>query len=370
MEIINHKRNVEIDIVKGLAIILMVIGHVETPAHNFIYLFHMAVFFIAAGYFYKDNASESLQSVFTYTVKKLKGLWLPYALWTAIFSLLRNFFIDINVYTNNPLVLETVDSKFAFVTEYWSWKEILINIVKGCILPGNVQVGGALWFLATLLQISVLYCIVDFVLKKLLNKKNLLIAQGMISVLFLLIGYLFNVKHISLFGIGTCFSCYCLFYAGLMLNKYSAKLYAAKVSINIILFVISIGILLVLNRMGSVGLAANNYNNPIFLLLASIAGWFMLYQLAALLKKNECITKMISYIGKNTLPIVILHFLAFKVVSFIGVMIQGEELYKVAAFPVLYLGLGWRILYTLTGIIIPLGVNEIWKYMKGKMIKV
>lgn len=31
MEKINQKRNVEIDMVKGLAIILMVVGHTETP---------------------------------------------------------------------------------------------------------------------------------------------------------------------------------------------------------------------------------------------------------------------------------------------------------------------------------------------------
>ena len=78
----------------------------------------MAVFFIAAGYFYKSKVSENVQSVSRYVVRKIKGLWVPYALWTAIFSLLRNFFIDINVYTNNPQILETVNSKFAFVTPH------------------------------------------------------------------------------------------------------------------------------------------------------------------------------------------------------------------------------------------------------------
>lgn len=66
----DNKRNIEIDIIKGLAIVLMVLGHAETPIHNFIYLFHMAVFFIAAGYFYKEKSSDSIQSVIQYIIKK------------------------------------------------------------------------------------------------------------------------------------------------------------------------------------------------------------------------------------------------------------------------------------------------------------
>ena len=59
METVNKNRSVEIDLIKGLAIILMVIGHTETPAQNFIYLFHMAVFFMASGSLYQESASDS-----------------------------------------------------------------------------------------------------------------------------------------------------------------------------------------------------------------------------------------------------------------------------------------------------------------------
>ena len=47
-------RNNVISICKGIAIILMVIGHAEVPdlLSNFIYVFHMPLFFIAAGYFF------------------------------------------------------------------------------------------------------------------------------------------------------------------------------------------------------------------------------------------------------------------------------------------------------------------------------
>lgn len=280
------------------------------------------------------------------------------------FFSVEKFFININVYTNNPLILDTVNEKFAYVTEYWTWKEVLVNVIKGCILPGNVQAGGALWFLAILLQISVLYCVVDFTLRRFLNKEYILIAQFVVSVVFLVIGYFFSLSGVSLYGIATSFSCYGLFYTGLILNKFSEKVYPVKWIEAVIVCLVSTFILCVLNNFGSVGLAANNYKDPFYLFAASLAGWYMLYGLAMLIKKSEKLSSVFSYIGKNTLSIVILHFLAFKLVSLVGVLLVGDELYKIAAFPVLYVGLGWRVLYTLVGITISLVANKILKEIK------
>ena len=110
MDKVNQKRSVEIDLVRGLAIILMVIGHTETAAQGFIYLFHMAVFFMASGYLYRESAADSVVSVKQYVIRKIKRLWVPYAVWTAIFSIFRNVFIDWNIYTTNPMILSEVES--------------------------------------------------------------------------------------------------------------------------------------------------------------------------------------------------------------------------------------------------------------------
>lgn len=366
MEIAKPKRNIEIDIVKGLAIILMVVGHTSAQ-ENFIYLFHMAVFFIAAGYFYKEVASDNVHSVWNYIIKKLKGLWFPYALWTAIFSLLRNFFIDINVYTNNPLVLEQVDSSFAFVTEYWTWKDVFINVMKGCILPGNVQMGGALWFLATLLQVSIGYCVIEFLLKRFIDKRYILLAQLVVSILLLSMGYFLCVKNVYIFGVESFFSCYCLFYIGKVLHEFADKLVLSKTWMMIVVFVVCLGILCCLNGLGSISLGSNKYDNPVFLLVASLSGWFMLYEAATLIKRNQGFANIMAYIGKNTLPIVVLHFLAFKLVSLLAVLITGEELYCIAAFPVLYIDFGWRVLYIIVGIALPLIVNRIWVELRKRI---
>lgn len=42
-------RNINIDLIKGIGIILMVGGHCGMPFTHFIYLFHMAIFFMHLG---------------------------------------------------------------------------------------------------------------------------------------------------------------------------------------------------------------------------------------------------------------------------------------------------------------------------------
>ena len=82
-------RNTVLSICKGIAIILMVIGHAECPGMlcNFIYLFHMPVFFIAAGYFF---SRKYLSDPWTFVVKRFRGLYVPFVKWSVLFLLLHN----------------------------------------------------------------------------------------------------------------------------------------------------------------------------------------------------------------------------------------------------------------------------------------
>ena len=86
-------RNKEIDIMRGTAIILMVIGHSGFIYKDYIYLFHMAVFFMISGYLYSPKYSKNLSSVCDLVKKRIKSLWLPCFLYTSVFILLNNFFI-------------------------------------------------------------------------------------------------------------------------------------------------------------------------------------------------------------------------------------------------------------------------------------
>lgn len=170
----NKERNISIDIIKGIGIILMVGGHCGMPFTHFIYLFHMAIFFMASGYCFNASNSETMQDVLSFVKRKFKGLWFPYVLWTAVFSLLHNVFIKAGIYSPAP----------------WSISEIGKNIIKSFFLHGHTQLGSALWFISALMQIAVLYCCIDYVIKKVtVSKKANFLLQGAVSIVFLAVGY-------------------------------------------------------------------------------------------------------------------------------------------------------------------------------------
>ncbi len=89
-------RNNVISISKGIAIILMVVGHAEAPEllTNFIYTFHMPLFFITAGYFFNTRYADD---PWAFCTKRFKGLYVPFVKWSLLFLLLHNVFFHFGI---------------------------------------------------------------------------------------------------------------------------------------------------------------------------------------------------------------------------------------------------------------------------------
>ena len=67
-------RNVSIDIMRGIGILSMLVGHCVIPdlLYKFIYMWHMPLFFIVSGYFFKRT--EFMKTLYG----SFKNLILPY----------------------------------------------------------------------------------------------------------------------------------------------------------------------------------------------------------------------------------------------------------------------------------------------------
>ena len=88
------KRDQTWDIVKGIGIILVVIGHSGCPAYlkHFIYLFHMGLFFFISGMFLSNPNLNNLKQ---FTQKKLNRLYIPFIITGIILVLLHNILYHI-----------------------------------------------------------------------------------------------------------------------------------------------------------------------------------------------------------------------------------------------------------------------------------
>jgi fucose 4-O-acetylase-like acetyltransferase len=120
------KRSNLVDIVKGIAIILVTIGHTaqgmvhrgwwDTPSASFfralIYSFHMPTFFFIAGIFL--HGSIERRGKFDFTLEKAKSILYPYLLFAIIYTAVR------------PLI-----GRFEMIAEPFQWRTFLLKVADG-----------------------------------------------------------------------------------------------------------------------------------------------------------------------------------------------------------------------------------------------
>ncbi|EFB77335.1 acyltransferase [Subdoligranulum variabile DSM 15176] len=355
------QRDGVLDAMRGIGIVLMVVGHSGFPGSGFIYLFHMALFFMLSGYFFR--LGEGVAGLRHFCVRRLLTLWLPFVAANTVFTLCNNLFLRLNILTSDPRILDLPGNQ---LTDPVTLKDIVGRTLHWCVFDGGTQLGGALWFVQALFQISLLYALVEFLLRRLAPGRDTLLPQGLVAGALLMVGWTCSRTGWNVWGLGIAASGYSLYYLGALVHRIGqpARKPAGRVLIAAGAFVV----LLVLLPLGSVGLAANQYPHWLFLLIASAAGWVLVYECAHLAVLLPRLGQALSALGRATMPIVILHFLSFKLVTWLGLQITGGEPYLLAAFPTLFTGGAWWLAYTAAGLALPLLVYQPYRAVKQSIL--
>jgi fucose 4-O-acetylase-like acetyltransferase len=338
--VIQHKnlhRSQNLDIIKGIGIILVVLGHCGCPAEHFIYLFHMPIFFMASGYVLNTVYSDNLSNVWTLIRKRLKSLWLPCFLFNTIFLLLSGVFIKYNIYPEDVKTAPSLISGIFFNA---------LMYMKGGPLAG------ATWFLGTLFEVTIIYTFLDYIFKRLHVKFREIVNFLFGLTLFVVSFYLIEqdirihsiVEHIA--------GAYVVFAIGVLLKKLSLN--AIGFGYWIAIFSVTLAILLVCNQYGSVDLSESVYTAPWFYLLCAISGWFLIYSVSVSVSKFSRLANITCRVGQHTVCIIGLHFLAFKIVTYLQICIYDLPIEKLSNFPYLIAEPFWWVVYTVIGLGVPL----------------
>lgn len=371
----DKKRDTELDVLKAIGIICVVIGHSGSPLKQFVYLFHMAIFFIASGYFYKPANAASIHAVFRFVKKRIKGLWLPFFIGNTIFTLCNNLFIDMNIYTDNNHIHDYLTGALIGTTSRLNLHEIIIQILQGIVLTSSCQLCGTYWFLTVLFDISIMYVIADFLIQK-INARYRLLLQGILSGIFLAAGYFMSRNNLHLHDIEVALSLYCLFFLGECFGKWKGKVAQWTLKKWGMILAVSFCILIIFTRLHiDIEININSYINPFVLLVSSVSGWTFLYSISVYIvrisqRTNQAITNFLCVIGNHTLAIMTLHFLAFKMVNLLIVKIYGFPDFCIAAFPVVPASAYnsgtdfWWITYVIVGVGLPLIAGILWRRIK------
>ncbi|MCQ2471193.1 MAG: acyltransferase family protein [Clostridia bacterium] len=257
-----------IDISKGIAILCVFIGHtISTPKifSDFVYYFHMPLFFFMSGYCFsaKRNTKD-------FIVNKLKTVVLP------IFTLGFTGSVIVAVLMNF-LKHEEIQWKWIFLNPVIQYKE-------HCLL----------WFLASLfVALTVFYFIVRIF-------KDKLVPIAITSIL-LSVSTLVLIKTTSIFlpwNIQTSLVSLMFISVGYIIKKTSfyKKLNHIWVLVATAFACIIFGYLND-NFFESVEMHSNDYGNPLLFYLSALAGCLMVMSFSILIEKNS----VLEYFGKNSL---------------------------------------------------------------------
>ncbi len=342
------KRDTSIDVVKGIGIILMVWGHAYGPFKHWIYLFHMAIFFIASGILWDDKKVGDIGKCKEFFIRKMKTLWLPFVLCNAFFNLMHNIFLKTGIYSDNVKITKLIKGPGNCVQEYRNAGETFVAILKNFCFAGGSQLGGATWFLRTLFCVSVVYMGIIYVSNKFNIKKYTIPFSAMICMAGAAI--VSRYKLVLPLGIHCFFAAYLAFLSGVILHNMDIpdKIFRHRNKT----LTITLLLLCLLNHAGSINMSSGNITNPLFFLTVSVSGWFMLYSIAS----YQCIreNRLLVFIGQHTLGILLFHFLAFKIVTWVYISLSNEKKLLLAAFPVIKNVAFLWLSYTVIGIAIPL----------------
>lgn len=332
-----NNRDLAIDMAKAFGIALVVFGHVSGSgegtgllnARGFVYQFHVPLFFFLSGYFFKEEETWKV-----FITKRVKRLYIPFVLWNLIF-----FAVHI-------LTHLAAGEGFIFIDTLKHTLKIILGIA---ITP----LGGATWFLITLLQSLILYkALVTFI------PKPEQFPDLFIFILALSLGILGSLIRLP-WSLERAFVALPFVCAGHLTRK-EGLLGRIRPVFQIPLAVIGLAFIFLCSRINRPDIATHQYGTiPVFWAAAFI-GTFSTLLLSSWLSRFNQLT-FISDWGQWTLWILIGHFTAFKLVSVFQIESASRTWDVLFAHPCNFVGGWWAVAYFICGFFLPLALSKLYR---------
>ncbi len=347
------KRDSKIDVLKGFAIILMVAGHALMPAgfYRFISLFHMALFYFASGYLFKD--SSCFEHKFQFVKRKFSGLYIPFVKWTLLYLLSLNVLMVFHIV---PYSQNITDAN-------WYIKAVKLSLLH---MMGGGDLLSGFWFLRSLLFAVILFAMIRCTCYRMLTKvASLKVCHLAYTCAIFLTYFLFwiiqNVGGSQYIFLRDTTAVMILAMGHLFFTFQERIKFYWRLAVPCLLF------LLIASMHCKIDFVAGGFHGPLFLFVCSFSGCYLCYYLSAFVSKKESILKsFLSFCGKNSLFILATHLLFFKLVSLLKIYVYHLPLEQLSEHPVIraYIPEWWWIAYTVIGVAGPLCFLKIFNHIK------
>lgn len=331
-----------ISIMKGLAIIGVVVGHCGFSrwSEGFVNQWHLATFFFVAGMCFKDKYVSQSK---LYIKRRIKSLYVPFVEFGLLFLVMHNVLYMMHCVENEYSIHEM--------------GEELFNLTV--LLTSDEPLMGAMWFCPALLFASIIMMLTKKLVCKDVDMSMISKIRGFLfPTIVLVVGYTAIQLHIK--------SPYCVWqymvlssiiWIGYWFKRYvkadnwntMTHIVVATTGLTLIAFATNYGFIARLQP------ASINKENIIVLILIPVLAGLSVYSLSTLLNKTK-IKQALAYIGDHSFSIMALHFLAFKIVNLVQICFNGYDIERLVEFPVIGYGSswGWGLLYVVAGVFMPL----------------
>lgn len=291
----SKERIVWIDYIKAILIILVVVGHATGRFNGYIYQFHVAAFFIVSGLLAKEenNVAENIYSNF---MRLMIPLLITFFSCVGIMWLFNRLDI-LNIFTNNTYM----GARF---------------VIKEFLLNGNqyIFVLGATWFLISLFFAEVIHDIITRLTKNVLVYVICMITAYVSS--FVLHDYLMVTYGKIPYGIDIAFVAFFYYGIGYLLSKILIKKsFQLQSGINILLIIYAAAVMYLIKNYKPyvMDIVSRVYTDKFWCILVALNGFVLVWAISYLISgKNEILDKIMIFISKNTMGVLLFHFMAFK----------------------------------------------------------
>lgn len=328
-----------IDIAKGIGIFFVIWGHIilSGPAYNFIYAFHMPLFFFLSGFVFSKNKYKNIKE---FLIKKLKTLILPYMV-LSIITYLYWFLIETR-FTGSTNFVKT------FI-------QIFISQGSSGYMLHNIP----MWFVLCLFSLEIIY----YFISKLKNNKIryvsilLLGATGCLMTLennffdFRKLFWSLEIAFVALpfYAIGseisTCFG------KEKIKEIIESKNKVLTIFISIILFII---LLITSNLNPDVSMGTDYLGNFGLFYINAFFGIVLTIIISILIEKN----KLFEFLGKRSFFIMATHFPIRK-----PIVLLFSKMLKIGT-QVIYSNIFYSLVIAIVTLILEIIIIKILEKMK------
>ena len=292
-----------IDITKGIAIILVVVGHtlIGLKLNDYIFAFHMPVFFICSGRLFRQKDIKAV------AVNNAKKLLIPFYVSSVIAIITRAISAYLQNWTPEMIKTLTVNTAIGALFGYGS---------DGGKWFFTVWMIGAIWFLWAFFWSNLIIQLVFKYTKDWEEWKRACLVIT-ISLISCIIGqYIWIPTNIDIGGFAIIF-----IYVGYLFRK--VRIWEAK-KIPWYMYILFVLIWLEDSKLGGINMVIRFL--PSYLSVpGAIAATLILMKLSCFIEKIKYISTILCWCGKNTLKILCVHYIEL-------VLIPWDKVVTLAGF--------------------------------------